>query len=100
VAGEISKYGCPYCNEQLNNRGDLKTHLETVHPATPVWGREVYPPPRGVAFIDADVMRCTGCGLCAEACSMRHFGVINKDFARIYVRNVLLPLPSPAVSAR
>ncbi len=79
----------------------LRTHLETEHPpkadAAQVWGREIYPQPTGVAFIDSDVMKCTGCGLCAEACSMRHYGVINKDLARIYVRKFLLPLPKAIV---
>jgi Fe-S-cluster-containing hydrogenase component 2 len=90
---EIIKYACPCCERVLDSRGELKTHLETAHPSQPVWGREIYPPPRGEAFIDCDVMRCIGCGLCAEACSVRHYGVINKDYARIYVRNFLLPLP-------
>jgi len=94
---EIVKYLCPYCDQELDSRSNLKSHVETSHPSTPVWGREVYPPPRGVAFIDADVMKCVGCGLCAEACSMQHFGVINKDFARIYVRNFLLPLPKAVI---
>ena len=70
---------------------------ENRNTGSPVWGRELYPPPQGVAFIDVDVMKCVGCGLCAEACSMRHFGVINKDFARIYMRKFLLPLPKAIV---
>ena len=91
------RYSCPYCEQEMDSRHSLKSHVETFHPSTPVWGREVYPPPQGVAFVDADVMKCTGCGLCAEACSMRHFGVINKNFARLYVRNVLLPLPKAVI---
>jgi len=97
VTQTIIKYACPYCDRELENRGDLKAHIETAHPAETVWGREVYPPPKAEAFIDADVMKCVGCGLCAEACSMQHFGVINKDFARIYVRNFLLPLPKAII---
>ena len=91
------KYACPYCDQELDNRNALKKHVETAHPPAQVWGREVYPPPKGVAFIDADIMKCVGCGLCAEACSMQHFGVINKDYARIYVRNFLLPLPKAII---
>lgn len=90
---EITKYACPYCEQELDTLVLLKEHLETVHPPEPVWGREVYPPPRAEAFIDCDVMKCIGCGLCAEACSMQHYGVINKDYARIYLRNFLLPIP-------
>lgn len=101
MAQDAVKFACPYCKEKLVSLEDLKTHLETEHlpeaKPEPVWGREVYPPPDGVAFIDSDVMKCVGCGLCAEACSMRHFGVINKDYARIYVRKVLLPLPKAII---
>ena len=41
---------------------------------------------------------CAHCGLCAEACSMQHYGVINKDFARIYVRKVLTPMPKAVIA--
>ncbi len=97
MAKDAVKFACPYCDQELASVSALRTHLETGHPvragSEPVWGREVYPPPAGVAFVDSDVMKCVGCGLCAEACSMRHFGVINKDYARIYVRKFVLPLP-------
>jgi Fe-S-cluster-containing dehydrogenase component len=56
------------------------------------WGRENYPYPDGVAFIECDEMKCVGCGICQMACSMHHFGVINKDLARIEVRKYLLPI--------
>lgn len=98
---EVIKYVCPYCNQGSANISDLRTHLETAHPALAetkvAWGREVYPPPEGVAFIDSDVMKCCGCGLCAQACSMHHFGVINKDYARIYMCKYLLPLPKAII---
>ena len=57
------------------------------------WGKENYPYPRGVAFIECDEMKCVGCGICQMACSMKHFGVINKELARIQIRKYLLPLP-------
>jgi Fe-S-cluster-containing hydrogenase component 2 len=56
------------------------------------WGKENYPFPTGVAFIECDEMKCVGCGICQMACSMEHFGVINKDLARIEVRKYLLPV--------
>ena len=56
------------------------------------WGMENYPYPTGVAFIQCDEMKCVGCGICQMACSMQHFGVINKDLARIQVRKYLLPI--------
>jgi Fe-S-cluster-containing hydrogenase component 2 len=57
------------------------------------WGVENYPYPQGPAFIECDEMKCVGCGICQMACSMKHFGVINKELARIQVRKYLLPLP-------
>jgi Fe-S-cluster-containing hydrogenase component 2 len=57
------------------------------------WGVENYPFPHGAAFIECDEMKCVGCGICQMACSMRHFGVINKELSRIQVRKYLLPLP-------
>jgi Fe-S-cluster-containing dehydrogenase component len=56
------------------------------------WGQENYPYPDGIAFIECDEMKCVGCGICQMACSMHHFGVINKDLARIEVRKYLLPI--------
>jgi Fe-S-cluster-containing dehydrogenase component len=56
------------------------------------WGKENYPYPTGVAFIECDEMKCIGCGICQMACSLQHHGVINKDLARIQVRKYLLPL--------
>jgi Fe-S-cluster-containing hydrogenase component 2 len=103
---KVIKFACPYCNQDFNTSSDLEefdslsalqVHLEAAHPSkipsAPVWGREIYPPPKGVGFIECNDMKCVGCGLCAEACSMQHYGVINKSFARIYVRKFLLPLP-------
>ena len=54
---------------------------------------ENYPNPVGEAFIECEEMKCVGCGICQMACSMKHFGVINKELARIQVRKYLLPLP-------
>lgn len=59
-----------------------------------VYGREVYPlpSPRVAAFIYMDEARCTGCALCTYACSMKHFGVINKDASNIQVRQPQIPV--------
>lgn len=57
------------------------------------WGKENYPYPEGAGYIECDELKCVGCGICQMACSMHHFGVINKDLARIQVRKYLLPLP-------
>lgn len=59
-----------------------------------VYGREVYPLPGAnvAAFIYMDEARCTGCALCTYACSMKHFGVINKDASNIQVRQPQIPI--------
>ncbi len=63
-----------------------------MEPKAEGWGKENYPYPTGAAFIECDEMKCIGCGICQMACSMQHFGVINKDLARIQVRKYLLPI--------
>jgi Fe-S-cluster-containing hydrogenase component 2 len=73
-----------------------KVAKKTQHKAEPKkerWGKAKYPTPTGTAFIECDELKCTGCGICQMACSMKHFGVINKELARIQVRKYLLPLP-------
>lgn len=57
------------------------------------WGLENYPYFAGWAYIECDEMKCTGCGVCQMACSVKHFGVINKELSSIRVRKYLLPLP-------
>lgn len=52
-----------------------------------------YSYPRGGAFIEAVEMDCVGCGMCEMACSMKHFGVINKNWGRVQVIKYMLPLP-------
>ena len=69
-----------------------KKEPATLKPAEGGWGKENYPYPEGPAFIECEEMKCVGCGICQMACSMYHFGVINKDLARIQVRKYLLPL--------
>jgi len=92
----IMKYVCPLCQETFNELNALKDHTLKQH-GTELeekgWGQEHYPYPVGHAFIECDEMKCVGCGICQMACSMKHFGVINKALARIQVRKYLLPLP-------
>ena len=66
---------------------------QAVEPEAEGWGQEDYPYPKGAAFIECNEMKCVGCGICQMVCSMKHFGVINKELARIQVRKYLLPLP-------
>lgn len=93
---EILKYVCPFCSESFMALNALKGHITSQHGMEPEekgWGQENYPYPIGGAFIECEEMKCVGCGICQMACSMKHFGVINKDLARIQVRKYLLPLP-------
>ena len=92
----VLKFVCPVCSESFTSLNALKGHTAAQHgtePAPEGWGKENYPNPVGHAFIECDEMRCVGCGICQMACSMKHFGVINKELSRIQVRKYLLPLP-------
>jgi Fe-S-cluster-containing hydrogenase component 2 len=66
----------------------------SVEAVEQVYGREVYPLPgaKVAAFIYIDEACCTGCALCTYACSMKHFGVINKDASNIQVRQPQIPV--------
>jgi carbon-monoxide dehydrogenase iron sulfur subunit len=57
------------------------------------WGIERIPYPKGVAYISARWDLCVGCGACEMACSMYHFGVVNRELSRIRIFRYLLPLP-------
>ena len=79
--------------EQKKRESGGASAQSPVKPKAEGWGKENYPYPTGSAFIECDEMKCVGCGICQMACSMKHFGVINKELARIKVRKYLLPLP-------
>ena len=92
----ILKYVCPLCSENFTGLTALKEHVLSQHGMKAEdegWGMENYPNPLGAAYIECEEMKCVGCGICQMACSMKHFGVINKELARIQVRKYLLPLP-------
>jgi len=76
-----------------NRDGSANPPQNKVTPETRTWGKQNYPYPQGAAYIECDEMKCVGCGICQMACSMHHFGVINKDLSRIQVRKYLLFLP-------
>ncbi len=57
------------------------------------WGRENLPCPSGVGQIQMRWDLCTGCGTCEMACSLKHFGVINRELSRIRIYRYLLPIP-------
>ncbi len=63
------------------------------------WGIEDLPDPQGVAYISTRWDLCIGCGGCEIACSMFHFGTINRHLSRIRIFRYMLPLPKsvPAV---
>ncbi|MCW4037620.1 MAG: 4Fe-4S dicluster domain-containing protein [Candidatus Bathyarchaeota archaeon] len=56
------------------------------------WGVESLPRPSGPAFIQSRDDLCVGCGICEMACSMFHFGVINRELSRIRILKYLIPL--------
>ncbi len=80
-------------DEEMKKEGGETLMVHRTEAKTEGWGKENYPYPTGAAFIECDEMKCVGCGICQMACSMKHFGVINKELSRIQVRKYLLPLP-------
>jgi carbon-monoxide dehydrogenase iron sulfur subunit len=71
------------------DEGNLKDEKQ----AKDGWGVENYPYPEGVAYISARWDICIGCGACEMACSMAHYGIINRELSRIRIFRYLLPLP-------
>ncbi len=57
------------------------------------WGVEDMPGPKGVALIQARWDLCIGCGACEIACSIFHYGVINRELSRIRIFRYHLPVP-------
>ncbi len=57
------------------------------------WGVAELPNPSGVALIQARWDLCIGCGICEIACSMFHYGVLNRELSRIRIFRYHLPLP-------
>ena len=57
------------------------------------WGVENMPNPNGAALIQARWDLCIGCGACEMACSMFHYGVINRELSRIRIYRYHLPIP-------
>ncbi len=94
----VSKFVCPIDEKEFDTLTALQAHFEAEHPmeaVEQVYGREVYPLPSAkvAAFIWVEEEKCTGCALCTYACSMKHFGVINKDASNIQVRQPQIPVP-------
>lgn len=57
------------------------------------WGVEDLPFPEGLGYIQPRWDLCIGCGACEMACSMFHYGVINRELSRIRIYRYLTPLP-------
>jgi carbon-monoxide dehydrogenase iron sulfur subunit len=57
------------------------------------WGIENLPLPQGLAYIQTRWDLCIGCELCEIACSMYHYGVINRELSSIRIYRYQTPLP-------
>ena len=57
------------------------------------WGLEKLSYPEGLGYISARWDLCVGCGHCEVACSMFHYGTINRELSRIRIFRYVLPLP-------
>lgn len=71
---------------------------DQIKPPSPVpektgWGVENMPYPEGVAYIQTRWDLCIGCGACEMACSMGHFGVMDRGLSRLRIYRYLTPLP-------
>lgn len=62
------------------------------------WGKENLPYPEGVGYITTRWDLCIGCGACEIACSMAHYGVINRELSRIRIYRYLIPVPKSVQS--
>jgi len=47
------------------------------------WGLEKLAYPKEVGYISSRWDLCIGCGYCEMACSMFHYGIINRELSRI-----------------
>ena len=57
------------------------------------WGVENMPNPKGVGLVQARWDLCIGCGACEMACSMFHYGEINRELSRIKIYRYHVPIP-------
>ena len=57
------------------------------------WGVENMPNPKGVGLIQARWDLCIGCGACEMACSMFHYGDINRELSRVRIYRYHVPIP-------
>ncbi len=57
------------------------------------WGVENIPNPTGTALVEARWDLCVGCGACELACSMFHYGVMDRNLSRVRIFRYILPLP-------
>ena len=94
---DVSHFVCPEsgCGAEFDSLSELQGHVTTEHAAEAEkfgygWFHYLYP--SGVATVETDEAKCTGCLNCSLACSMKHFGVLNKDLGRIQTRMYLTPL--------
>jgi len=76
-----------------NPEGSAEKTIQEVTPVKKGWGVEDLPFPKGVAYIQARWDLCIGCGTCEAACSMYHYGVLNRELSRIRIYRYLTPVP-------
>ncbi len=57
------------------------------------WGVENMPNPKGVGLIQTRWDLCIGCGACEIACSMFHYGAMNRELSRVRIYRYHLPIP-------
>ena len=56
------------------------------------WGVDNCLYPEGNALIWTRDLRCVGCGICELACSVFHFGVMNRELSRVRIHKRMVPI--------
>ena len=56
------------------------------------WGIDNLPFPEGLAHVWTRDLLCVGCSLCELACSMYHFGVLNRELSRVKIEKMMTPI--------
>lgn len=81
-------------HDQTGDTRDARLRVTSVTGAGETgWGIEKLSFPDGVAYIQPRWDLCIGCGVCEMACSMFHYGVINRELSSIKIYRYLTPLP-------
>ncbi len=55
------------------------------------WGIDDLPYPESKAHVRTRDLQCVGCSICELACSMYHYGLLNRELSRIKIEKMMVP---------